>query len=431
MLHGDGGAFQRADSIIVLSMRSILSSAPVAHSQMLLVALPKSAVHKSDNPAEDTMHCLWAVLTWSLSHMFFGKFPERNHLEQEWRPKSSRAKLAGQKLNNGGKAGIVFALSADGEFFQNEYKLQGFAHSQCCWSCGCNKSDIPHNDYRACAKWRGTIKNHKKTSPTDHLVMTVPGINGYSFAYDSLHILDLGVSSHICANIMFDLVMKEELPGSTQEARLKELLKRVTNLYEELGTDSSNQLRRINFSTFCNPKAKHDSFPDLTGVKARIVRYLIPVMLELCQTFVDETLYKKHRLQCITCLETMYQCMENQHLHPTEKAYKDFKENMEKCLLHYSRLAKISIQQHRLQWNTVHKHHLACHMPDQFRYLNCRFVSTYSGETMVGFMASLGHSCLNGTPPHLVPTKVAWRFRLGMHLRLSHNCELMDSEEEF
>lgn len=363
--------------------------------------------------------------------MFFGKFPERNHLEQEWNPKSSRAKLAGQKLNNGGKAGIVFALSADGEFFQNEYKLQGFAHSQCCWSCGCNKSDIPHNDYRACAKWRGTIKNHKKTSPTDHLVMTVPGINGYSFAYDSLHILDLGVSSHICANIMFDLVMKEELPGSTQEARLKELLKRVTNLYEELGTDSSNQLRRINFSTFCNPKAKHDSFPDLTGVKARIVRYLIPVMLELCQTFVDETLYKKHRLQCITCLETMYQCMENQHLHPTEKAYKDFKENMEKCLLHYSRLAKISIEQHRLQWNTVHKHHLACHMPDQFRYLNCRFVSTYSGETMVGFMASLGHSCLNGTPPHLVPTKVAWRFRLGMHLRLSHNCELMDSEEEF
>ena len=164
-----------------------------------------------------------------------------------------------------------------------------------------------------------TIKNHNKTSPTDHLVMTVPGINGYSFAYDSLHILDLGVSSHICANIMFDLVMKEELPGSTQEARLKELLKRVTNLYEELGTDSSNQLRRINFSTFCNPKAKHDSFPDLTGVKARIARYLIPLMLELCQTFVDETLYKKHRLQCITCLETMYQCMENQHLHPTER----------------------------------------------------------------------------------------------------------------
>ena len=81
MLHGDGGAFQRADSIIVLSMRSILSSAPVAHSQMLLHYLNQQCT---------------SLTTRSLSHMFFGKFPERNHLEQEWRPKSSRAKLAGQ-----------------------------------------------------------------------------------------------------------------------------------------------------------------------------------------------------------------------------------------------------------------------------------------------------------------------------------------------
>ena len=45
-------------------------------------------------------------------------------------------------------------------------------------------------------------------------------------------------------------------------------------------------------------------------------------------------------------------------------------------------------------------------------------------------MASLG-SCLSGTPPHLVPAKVAWGFRLGMHLRVSHNFEVMDPEEEF
>ena len=39
---------------------------------------------------------------------------------------------------------------------------------------------------------------------------------------------------------------------------------------------------------------------------------------------------------------------------------------------------------------------------------------------MVGFMSSLGHACLNGTKPHLVPAKVAWRYRLGMHLRCTH-----------
>lgn len=136
ILHGDGGAFQRSDSIIALSTRSLLSASNVALSQLLLVAIPKSAVHKSDIPAEDTMTCLWSILTWSLSHMFFGKFPERDHIEHEWMPKTPRAKKAGTKLNKEGHCGLVFAISADGEFFQNEFKLQGSSHAQCCWTCG-------------------------------------------------------------------------------------------------------------------------------------------------------------------------------------------------------------------------------------------------------------------------------------------------------
>ena len=59
ILHEDGGTFQRSDSIVVLSMRSLLSSSNVANSQMLLLAIPKSAIHKSKNKAEDTMHCIW------------------------------------------------------------------------------------------------------------------------------------------------------------------------------------------------------------------------------------------------------------------------------------------------------------------------------------------------------------------------------------
>ena len=37
---------------------------------------------------------------------------------------------------------------------------------------------------------------------------------------------------------------------------------------------------------------------------------------------------------------------------------------------------------------------------------------------MVGFIASLAHHMLNGTPGHLVPEKVCWRYRLAMWLRL-------------
>ena len=416
ILHGDGGAFQRSDSIM---------------SQLLLVAIPKSAVHKSDIPAEDTMTCLWSILTWSLSHMFFGKFPERDHLEHEWSPKTPRAKKAGTKLNKEGHCGLVFAISADGEFFQNEFKLQGSSHAQCCWTCGANKSDIPHNDYRQAAKWRDTMKNFKEHSPTEHLITTVPGINGYSFAYDSLHILELGVASHIVANCMFDMVVKSEQPGATQELRLKELNKKVCSLYGELGADSSNQVRRILLSTFCQPKDKYNVFPELTGVKGRQVRYLVPVMLELCQDLLDGSSYRQHRHDCVKALCHLYEVLDSEGLHPGEKASASFKKSIEKCLGHYTKVCKMALSDKFLQWNTVHKHHLACHMPEQFKYLNCKFVSTYTGETMVGFMAALGHSCLNGTPPHLVPAKVAWRYRLGLHLRVTHgDFEVLDSDDE-
>ena len=136
-------------------------------------------------------------------------------------------------------------------FFQNGYKLPGSSHAEYCWSWVANRSSHPHNDYGPGAKWRETIRNLKDSNPTDHLIMTVPGINGYTLAYDSLHILELGASTHIVANFVFDMVVKAELPGSSFEARLKELCRKLSGLYTELGADSSNQVRRLHLSTFC------------------------------------------------------------------------------------------------------------------------------------------------------------------------------------
>ena len=363
--------------------------------------------------------------------MFYGKFPEKDHAGRDWPAKSARATTAGKKLNSHNFCGCIWAITGDGEHFQNELKLAGWSHNNCCFSCHCNKSDLPFNDFRASAEWRKTVVQHKGATPTKHEISKVPGVNGHSFCYDTLHILEEGVTSHVIANIMFDMVIHGEVDGATQELRIKTLFKKLCGQYEELGINSSNQVRRLQLSTFCNPKKKYDNFPELSGVKARHIRYLVSPFVQLCQEMCDDGSYKKHRLQCITSLEKMYTALETEGLHPPHQAYKDYKKSTDLCLLHYSKLAKIAISKHLLQWSTVHKHHLACHMPDQLRFLNCKFVSTYSGETMVGFMASLGHSCLNGTPPHMVSAKVAWRYRLGMHLRLTHgDFDVMGSDEE-
>ena len=67
-----------------------------------------------------------------------------------------------------------------------------------------------------------------------------------------------------------------------------------------------------------------------------------------------------------------------------------------------------------------HKFHWVAHMVEQAAFLNPKYVSTYSGETMVRHQASLAHARLNGTAPHKVPEKVLWRFRLGFHLKHVH-----------
>ena len=129
------------------------------------------------------------------------------------------------------------------------------------------------------------------------------------------------------------MVVKAELPGSSFEARLKELFRKLSGLYTELGTDSSNQVRRLHLSTFCQPNKEWDSFPELSGVRAKQVRHLIPPLLELSQDLADESSYKKHRLECIKNLNRMYEAMECQGLHPDESAYEQYKRSTEKCLL--------------------------------------------------------------------------------------------------
>ena len=205
LLHGDGGSFQRYDSINVISFRSLLSTGNVAHSQMMLAAIPKSSCKDQVHSNLDTMTQVWKAIVWSFQCLFKGVYPSKDHLGN---PLSSKtAVLAGKSLSLKAQScnrGFVFGFTGDGEWFQNEYKLLGASFNNCCFSCKANKSNIPHNDFREAAAWRSTIVDHHAQGyPTEHAISKIPGTSGYSFAYDSLHILEEGVSAHCVANCFF------------------------------------------------------------------------------------------------------------------------------------------------------------------------------------------------------------------------------------
>ena len=307
IVHGDGGQFQRSDSINVMSMRCLLSAANVATSQLLLLALPKACVNKSSVLEEDTTQAVWKVLVWSFIAMFHGKHPAGDHLGNAWPLNSNRRALQGQHLQPGKCMGFIFALAGDGEWFQNEDKLPGFAFNDCCFNCKANKSDIPFNDFRANATLRTTTIKHEGTCPTEHAVASIPGVVGETFAYDSLHILEEGVAAHAIGNVFFDFVVKPGWAG-TQDAKMKQLYQKIMREYLEQGIDSEHRVSKLSLSNFCNPKSKFSSFPVLTGLKARQIRYLLPCVLAICKE-EEQDAYDKHRTACLQNLESMYQCL--------------------------------------------------------------------------------------------------------------------------
>ena len=260
----------------------------------------------------------------------------------------------------------------------------------------------------------------------------VPGLNIFTVAYDTLHCLEEGVSAHTLANCLFDLIIKPGgLGAGSQDQNLQRMYKLIRQQYLELGIESSNQIKKLTMSNFTCKNQKYDRFPEITGYKARHIRYLVPVMKEIIQEYTDhEDPYCKHRWECLVNLTHMYDLMDSNGLHMSKEDSKAFKKVCDLTLLHYSRCAKLSIDQGFLQWNTVHKHHLVAHMGYQAAFMNPRFMSTYSGETMVGYQASLAHSCLNGSAPHLVAEKVLWRFRLGWHLRYLHGEEALSAASD-
>ena len=147
--------------------------------------------------------------------------------------------------------------------------MAGASHNECCFNCKANKSDVPYNDFRPAAAWRKTIVRHKDKTPTSHPLKKIPGVNGHSFHYDTLHNLEEGVPAHAVGNAMFDLVCRTGGFPGTQEEALQTLYKKIAQQYVEQGIESSNRIKRLTFSSFCNAKSKFDNFPVLSGFQSQ------------------------------------------------------------------------------------------------------------------------------------------------------------------
>lgn len=405
-VHGDAGPHQKHDSINVHSMMSLVAPPMgVDYCMLLLCAIPeqcRATEKKCKNLGlafkEDTWDAVGRVLAQSWQDLLYGDGPIK---------------------------GIIWVAPADCDHLSKDYGLPHHSKNQPCMRCKGNKSDIPISDVRPSAKWRHhcyTPEQLAREPLTTHWLLTAPGVGHFSFVYDTMHCLDIGVSSHVVANVFHDCIYKDF--AGTKPTKMKLLNERMVQGYNELNISHTYRVRKLEFQYFGSISSPHQNYPELmsSAIKAAQTRHLVPVCLWILEKHCDATTeYQKRRLYCVKALSDLYGIIDRSPLFLSDEDHILYKKTTQKFLLHYLELSKMAAATSGLvgkyQWSFVPKFHYMEHIAEDSAYISPKAVWCYSGESMVGTTTRLAQACLSGMAPHNVPKTVVSKYRLGKHLQ--------------
>ena len=192
-----GGAFNKQDSLFVISWNSIVASQYGASGfgkRFVFTIVKKSAM------TENTLPELWKILAWSFNSMLTGIHPE---IDWNRIPLEGGTYLADQYMAS------CIQLRGDWEFYANAL---GFQHwTTCirvCWQCLASNvvAERRWHDFGVGAGWRGTRLRDSTYArvtggPLPMIVRLILGFNLACVCVDVLHCVDLGVCAHVIANI--------------------------------------------------------------------------------------------------------------------------------------------------------------------------------------------------------------------------------------
>ena len=192
LLHGDGAPHTETDSLVVVSMRSILATLSVQMSQLLLLAMPKACM------VDGSMQNVWKTLVWSFTALAEGVHPSKDadgrqyaNMENRTAEQEQRHLLAGQPLGGTVRVrGVLMVLSGDIEWFCQQFNFPYAMSNSPCAFCKCDNiqknSKIPFTDFSVTAKWKDTLLSPGELQDKfgKHPLMKIPGVSALNIKLD-------------------------------------------------------------------------------------------------------------------------------------------------------------------------------------------------------------------------------------------------------
>ena len=390
--HGDGAPTTKVDGLFSISWNSLLGQGSTEETRQVLTVVKESDL------GDGTLHAIWQRMAWAFNALIDGRMPER-----DWQGKACPD--AGRLLASGWKFAPI-QLRGDWEFFT---KACGFPTATSvpnnCWQCNCSPHAGPlcWTDGSMEAGWRPTLRSHEMyvaglAATGDPLpglflirTMRIEGVMA-----DVMHTMDIGVTCHVVANIMSELMDSRHFAGTTKDNRLQALAAHLDRYYKEV-----SEPHRIDGKLTYNRIHATGDWPKFKG-KAAHTRKLARYAVRLATEANSGSEHDRLRQGVAQTLSRMYDVFESEPRFLSTTAKTELAELSHLFMVMYSRLADEALANDVRYWKMIPKFHLLQHILEHQCWVNPRTSWAYADEDLQRLLKGIATSCHSLNVPHMV-----------------------------
>ena len=374
-IHGDGAPTNKVDGLFTVSFGSMLARGATAKSRFIFTVVRESDI------TDGTLEVIFDYLAYSLNMLVTGVYPE-------FQFNGLPHRLAGKNLDlDGWRAAPIF-LKGDWEFLANIVHLPRWDNVlNMCTHCKASNdpaSGLLWTDGSDWAGWRPTMRDHatflddmRAQGRVISGLWKITTLTVHGVCLDVLHALDLGVSSHLCADIFVE-IMDTGVWGNNQEKKAEGLEKEMKKFYEH----NKHKYKIQGELGYARIRTSNE-WPKLKA-KGSQIRHICKFALQLATEHHSGTQHDKDRLLVITFLCRYYDIIEADQMFHSDAAKKELRMLGKLFFCTYTKLAAEALEQNRRAWKIPAKMHLFVHLcEDTSSLINARYIWCYSDEDLM------------------------------------------------
>ena len=178
------------------------------------------------------------------------------------------------------------------------------------------------------------------------------------------------------------------------------------------------RLSNLKLKMFVNPEKPHQQCPELK-CKGAECKWLTKIFKVLSQVLHDGTEKSEHIQRMFQGICNFQDVVDTSPCVPTDVQAAKAAESMKQFLTHYQHLHHAAEANDDLNWHVVTKRHMAYHLSENFRFMNCKFNWCFKPEDFVGRVSVLAHSVYFGVRSTNMTTKLMEKYRMLMFIKFA------------